>query len=86
MTLMPRGRRRSFDLCNRCGMNRVNGIARWGLCYACELELNALSEGVDPEKIDTSELEIRRALSVLDFRGRFLNYVDDPDDSSTDPT
>ena len=81
---MPRSRR-SLDICNRCGVNRASGFVRWGLCYACELELDALSEGVDSEEIDASELEIRRALSVLDFRGRFLNYIDDPDVSSTDP-
>ena len=82
---MPRNRRRLLGICNRCGVNRASGIARWGLCYSCELELDALSEGVDSEEIDTSELEIRRALSVLDFRGQFLNYIDDPDDSNTDP-
>ena len=82
---MPR-RSRPFDLCNRCGMNLSNGLLRWGLCYACELELEALSVGLDPEEIDTTDSEIRRALSVLSFRGQFRNYLDDPDDSSTDPT
>jgi len=85
MTLMPR-RSRPFHLCNRCGMNLNNGLIHWGLCYACELELEALSEGVDPGEIDTTDSETRRALSVLNFRGQFLNYLDDPDDSSTDPT
>jgi hypothetical protein len=85
MTLMPR-RSRQLRLCSRCGMNLNNGLTRWGLCYACELELEALSEGFDPAEIDTTESEIRRALSVLNFRGQFLNSVDDPDDSSADPT
>jgi predicted amidophosphoribosyltransferase len=82
---MPR-QRRQFRLCSRCGEDLNDGPTRWRLCYSCELELEALSSGVDPEEIDTTDWEIRRAISVLNFRGQFLNYVDDPDDSSTDPT
>lgn len=84
MTFVPR-RSKPFQLCGRCGMNLNNSPTRWGLCYACELELDALSEGLDPEEIDTSIAEVRRALSILDVRGQYLNVVDDPDESSLDP-
>jgi len=55
---------------------------RRGVCYACELELEAVENGLDPDEVDTTEEEVHRALSVLDIRGQFLNAVDDPDDSS----
>lgn len=85
MTFVPR-QSKPFQVCGRCGLNLNSSLTRWGLCYSCELELDALSEGLDPEEIDTSTAEIRRALSVLDVRGQFLNVIDDPDESSTDPT
>lgn len=85
MTFMPR-RDRPFSLCNRCGENLDNGLVRWGLCTVCELELDALGVGMDLEQVDTTESEVRRALGVLSTRGQFLNSIDDPDESSIDPT
>jgi hypothetical protein len=55
------------------------------VCYACELELDAHSEGLDTEAIDTTIEKVRRALSILEVCSRFLHVVDDPDESTFQP-
>jgi len=81
MALMPR-LNRPYLTCQGCGVNLRDSLGHKGLCYACELYLEAVSDGLDPEEVDTSVEQARRALGILDVRGQYLNAVDDPDDSS----
>ena len=81
-----------YPTCPRCHRWPVR-LGRWRLCSDCNRELDIILDEYNDSASDrvedgpdTSTIEAHRALHVLDYRGKYLNLIDDPADSDDDPT